>query len=64
MADGGFDMAMADGGHIYFDLTQPIEKSESNLSSLLKTIVTSTQNGQAIDYIDLRFGNKLFYKLK
>lgn len=64
--DGEFSLVISGGGQIYFDTTKPIENTISNLEALLRTSVlsTSTSHDLPVDYIDLRFGNKLFYKLK
>ncbi len=58
-----FSLVLASGGQIYFDMKQPIAKTESNLSALLREPALS-QNILKLDYIDLRFGNNLYYKLK
>lgn len=61
-----FEISLENGGRILFDLKQPVSKTEDNLTLLLRTepFTTTTPNSVPIDYIDLRFGNKLFYKLK
>lgn len=60
---GEFDLLLPEGGKIYFDNLQSFDKTAENLETLLKTI-HSTTTDLNVDYIDLRFGNKLFYKLK
>lgn len=68
--EGQFNVFVSGNGKIIFDDTQDFSKTADNLESLLKTIssstisATSTDITSNIDYIDLRFGNKLFYKLK
>lgn len=63
--EGQFTMGLAGGGVIYIDTKEPISKIADNLEALLRSISTTTMySAQNIDYIDLRFGNKLFYKLK
>ena len=61
-----FTLVIAGGGKIYFDMREPMERVISNFEALfrIKDFATSTTKNLEIDYIDLRFGNKLFYKLK
>src|SRR3989344_9005839 len=61
-----FTLFLRGGGKIYFDTRESLTKTSENLASLLRaTIFKFDQNGNLpVDYIDLRFGNKLFYKLK
>ena len=63
---GEFSLVLHGGGQIYFDTKEPLSKIVSNLEALLRTPALKISLGQdlSIDYIDLRFGNKLFYKLK
>lgn len=61
--DGEYDLLLSHDGKVYFDDLQSFDKTADNLETLLKTIGTTT-NLSGIDYIDLRFGNKVFYKLK
>jgi hypothetical protein len=64
-SDGGFTMFLAGGGKIYFNLSQPLSKTADNLKVLLETLQTSSSTSISnIDYIDLRFGDKLYYKMK
>lgn len=60
-----FLLFVAGGGEIYFDTKEPLSVVGQNLEALLRTPVfaSSTWN-LPIEYIDLRYGNKLFYKLK
>ena len=60
---GEFTLVLSSGGKIYFDTKLSPIKTADNLTALLQTPVLS-QNLYKLDYIDLRFGNKLFYKLK
>lgn len=64
--DGEFSLVVSGGGEIYFDLKEPLSKVAENLGALLRTPeMTKTADGNLpIEYIDLRYGNKLFYKLK
>jgi hypothetical protein len=61
-----FELYVFGGGKIIFDTTQGLPKVTDNMSILLKTPnLIPRKNGMLdIDYIDLRFGNKLFYTLK
>ncbi len=64
--DGEFSIYLSNGGYILFDLKSDIGKTRDNLEALLRApaFATSTRERLPIDYIDLRFGNKLFYKLR
>ncbi len=61
-----YSLVVEGGGEIYFDTKEPLSKVAQNLEALLRTpaLSTSTNFSLPIQYIDLRFGNKLFYKLK
>jgi cell division septal protein FtsQ len=63
---GDYSLVISGGGEILFDLKKPLSEVSQNLESLLKTpaLSTSTNQDLPIEYIDLRYGNKLFYKLK
>jgi hypothetical protein len=79
-SDGGFTMQLSSGGKIYFNLSQPLSQTAGNLKALLQNLqISSTLLGSSvptgsassgstsisnIDYIDLRFGDKLYYKMK
>lgn len=63
--DGQFTMFLSSGGKIYFNQPDSLSKSADNLKVLLQTLsVSSSTSILNINYIDLRFGDKLFYKLK
>ncbi len=64
--NGEYSLVLFGGGSIYFDTREPLEKTGDNLRTLLQSPVfaTTTKYGLPVEYIDLRFGNKLFYKLK
>ncbi|KND47736.1 MAG: hypothetical protein AB201_02245 [Parcubacteria bacterium C7867-006] len=64
--EGDFSLVVSGGGKIFFDTKKPLTEISKNLESLLKTpaLSTSTNSDLPIEYIDLRYGNKLFYKLK
>lgn len=61
-----FSLAVSGGGEIYFDIKEPLTKVGDNLEALLKTpeMTPNSSGNLPIQYIDLRYGNKLFYKLK
>ena len=63
--DGQFNLIINGGGEIMFDTREPMTLAASNLVVLLRTPALATSSGVLpVDYIDLRYGNKLFYKLK
>ncbi|MEQ1499888.1 MAG: hypothetical protein ABL917_00765 [Parcubacteria group bacterium] len=61
-----FVVVMSGGGEVYFDMREDLAKVASNLDSLLQTpgLSSMDRSNLELEYIDLRFGNKLFYKLK
>lgn len=61
-----YSMAISGGGEIYFDTKEPLSKVSENLNLLLQTDALSSldKSNLPVEYIDLRFRNKLFYKLK
>lgn len=65
-ADGDFAMKLPGGAEIFFDLKEPLSKTSENLSLLFNTAELKNLNRSnlPLEYIDLRFGNKLYYKLK
>jgi len=63
--DGEFSLVLSGGGEIYFDMKESLSNISQNLEALLKTSVFASTTGDLpVEYIDLRYGNKLFYKLK
>jgi cell division septal protein FtsQ len=64
--DGGdFTMFLSSGGKIYFNQSEPFSQTIDNLKALLQTLSESSSTSVSnIDYIDLRFGDKLYYKMK
>ena len=63
--EGEFILTLSSGGQIYFDTKESLTKTGMNLESLLRTPDFATTTGNSsIDYVDLRYGNKLFYKLR
>ncbi len=61
-----FSLVTSGGGQIYFDTKIPLSVVAENLQALLRTPELSPSSTQdlPVEYIDMRFGNKLFYKLK
>ena len=64
--EGQFSLVVSGGGEIYFDVKEPLSVALQNLEALLRTsaFATTTDGDLPIQYIDLRYGNKLFYKLR
>lgn len=63
--NGEFSIILAGGGEIYFDTKEPLSLIGQNLEALFRTPVFASSTGNLpVEYIDLRYGNKLFYKLK
>ncbi len=63
--EGEFSLVLFGDGEIFFDIKKPLETSYRNLETLLKTPELAPKQGYLpVEYIDLRYGNKLFYKLK
>ena len=61
-----FSLVLSGGGEIYFDMKGSLSKTTKNLEALLQTpdLAKNLNGNLPINYIDLRYGNKLFYKLK
>ncbi len=61
-----YSLVLFGGGEIYFDVKKSLSLAYDNLQTLLKSPELSTSNTGylPVEYIDLRYGNKLFYKLK
>lgn len=64
---GDYDLHLKDGGKLVFALKDGAEKAASNLESALG--VDPLKNDMAakrdrLEYIDLRFGNKVFFKFR
>ncbi|MEK7582053.1 MAG: hypothetical protein AAB488_01845 [Patescibacteria group bacterium] len=65
--DGDYELELARAGKILFSLNDGAEKNISNLESALGTDPLKTNlvnKPDALEYIDLRFGNKVFFKFK
>jgi cell division septal protein FtsQ len=61
---GEYVLALSSGGNIYFDWREPLDRTLENLKALLRTPALQAVPREKIEYIDLRFGNKVYYKLK
>lgn len=61
-----FVMYIYGGGQILFDDKEPLSKAATNLQLLLqKANLVPQKNGELfVEYIDLRYGNKLYYKVR
>lgn len=65
--DQDYELYLKDGGKIIFSLKDGAEKSFSNLFSALETepLKANLRNKpKSLEYIDLRFGNKVFFKFR
>ncbi|MCX6702208.1 MAG: hypothetical protein NTX96_03390 [Candidatus Zambryskibacteria bacterium] len=63
--NGEFSLVLSGGGEIYFDMKESLSIVGQNLEALLRIPIFASSTGNLpIEYIDLRYGNKLFYKLK
>ena len=61
-----FELVVFGGGKILFDTRESLSKVAERLSALLKTpnLVPKKGGELVVEYIDLRFGNKMFFKPK
>jgi hypothetical protein len=64
--EGQYSLVVSGGAEILFDTEEPLSAVAENLEALLKNQIfaSSTSKDLPVEYIDLRFGNKLYYKLK
>lgn len=58
------ELTLSDGTRILFNRTHDLSGVLQNLSSVLGADIFRSQGALALDYVDLRFGNKVFYKFK
>ena len=61
--NGEFSMIISGGSEIYFDIKRPLTQVFDNLETLLSNPPLS-KGVSNVEYIDLRFGNRVDYKLK
>lgn len=64
MKDGDFKFELKDGGAILINEKNDITVSLRNLVSAKKALDDSGKATSSLEYIDLRFGNKVFFKSK
>lgn len=65
--DGDYDISLLGGGKILVSNKNDLEKNTEYLKSALATDSLKTkisENRDKLDYLDLRFGNKVFFKFK
>lgn len=60
--DGDYNVRLHDGGEVYLNEREGFDRSLLNLESILTDQIGKDSIGD-IDYIDLRFGNKVFFRL-
>ena len=63
--DGDMELVLEGGSRILFSRSEDLRKALENLQALLSENVLGVPKEQlslSLDYIDLRFGNKIFYK--
>ncbi|MES3005461.1 MAG: hypothetical protein V4664_00785 [Patescibacteria group bacterium] len=60
-----FSVKVNPGGDVIFSDIRPLNESLSNLSAALQSAAfKATSSPQTFEYIDTRFGNKIFFKLQ
>lgn len=62
--DTDADLYLSNGMRVYFSQADTPDNLKEKLTSLLSAEPLKTIDPRKIDYIDLRFGNKAYYKLK
>lgn len=67
-SENDYEIYLENGSRIIFDNRQPFDKTLDNLRSILTEIGLGknlgTKNPIKLNYVDLRFGDKVFYKMK
>lgn len=58
------ELFLEDGSRILFNRTGNLSEVLENLKSVLESDVFRERGTLALDYVDLRFGNKIFYKFR
>lgn len=64
LEDGDFKFVLKAGGAVLINEKNDINISLRNIVSAKKALEDSGKNINSVEYIDLRFGNKVFYKFK
>lgn len=59
-----FDLLLASGGRIMLNKNLSYDDIYNNIGSILKSPQFSSSTLQTLDYVDMRFGNKIFFKTK
>lgn len=62
--DTEYELYLADGTRVYFSGRQPLDRVLDNLLSVFSSEELKDLPPYALEYIDLRFGNKVYYKLR
>lgn len=62
--NGVYDLYLEQGGKIIFKEDQDVTLLISNLDLIMAKTQLFSKKPSSLEYIDLRFGNKLFYKIK
>ena len=67
-SENNYEIYLKNGVKIIFDDKQPFDKTLENIESILSEVDFkgdySANNHPKINYVDMRFGNKIFYKTK
>lgn len=67
-SENDYEIYLENGSRIIFDDRQPFDKTLDNLRSILTEIGLGenlgTNSSIKLNYVDLRFGDKVFYKMK
>lgn len=64
LPEGDVSLALSGGARILFSEAQDLAEVFENLQAVLSSEVVKEQGVLSLDYLDLRFGNKVFYKFK
>jgi hypothetical protein len=64
LPDDDHEIGLATGGKIIFNKRQDLKTLLDNLESILVSDAFYEKGLESLDYIDLRFGSKVYYKLK
>jgi cell division septal protein FtsQ len=64
LAPNQFEIDIDQGGTILLSSDQPYQTTLSNLSTVLSGLPLGVKSIHLLQYIDLRFGNKVYYKMK